>query len=129
MPISLSELNARKNKKKKDALEDESKNIGDINESHHADEPLSLQIYNLEIKVDKILKYEKSMHGYMVLKGIISFIMFFVFILLPIIGGWYFFSLFADKIDITQIKEQYSNYQKLLKDGPKGFEGMNNLAK
>ena len=64
----------------------------------------------LEEKVDKILKYQKRASRYAIFRGIISFIFFLVFIVLPIIGGFYLFGYLKEKVDFNKISTQYKEF-------------------
>jgi len=61
----------------------------------------------LEVKIDKILKYQKRASRYAIFRGIISFIFFLVFIVLPIIGGFYIAEYIKHRVDLDKISAQY----------------------
>jgi len=64
----------------------------------------------LEGKIDKILVYQKRVARVAVFRGVISFIFFLVFIVLPIIGGFYLFGYLKEKVDFNKISTQYKEF-------------------
>jgi cytochrome b561 len=70
-----------------------------------------------EEKLNLILKYTKSTNRWMRIKGIISFIFLFVFLILPLIGGWFLFDYFKKNVDFTNkinnAKSQLIEFQNL----------------
>lgn len=65
---------------------------------------------SIEEKIDQILKYQKHVRRLAIFRGIISFIFFFVFIILPIIGGLYLVKVFNEKIGVEKVRSQYQDY-------------------
>ncbi len=63
-------------------------------------------------KLDKILKYQKHVRRIAIFRGILSFIFFFVFIIAPIIGGFYLVRIFNDKVGVEKVRSQYQDYIK-----------------
>ena len=61
----------------------------------------------LEEKIDKILKYQKRAARAAIFRGVISFIFFLVFIVLPIIGGFYLAEYIKKNVDLDKITSQY----------------------
>ncbi len=68
----------------------------------------------IEAKIDKILKYQRTMRGFAIFRGIISFIFFLVFIVLPIVGGVYFFKYIQSSGLIDQLGGQYTDFYQTL---------------
>lgn len=68
----------------------------------------------IEVKIDKILKYQKTVWGIAIFRGIISFIFFLVFIVLPIVGGVYFFKFIQSSGLIDQLSGQYADFYQTL---------------
>ena len=63
---------------------------------------------SMDEKLDQILKYTKKAHRAAVFRAVISFIIFMVFIVLPIAGGIYLADWIKENVDFTEIKEQYN---------------------
>jgi hypothetical protein len=62
----------------------------------------------IEEKLDAILEYQKKAAHRALFKAIISFIFFLVFIVLPVIGGFYLYDYMKNSgIDLQKITEQY----------------------
>jgi len=61
----------------------------------------------LEAKIDKILVYQKRVARVAIFRGVISFIFFLVFIVLPIIGGFYLAEYIKHRVDLDKIATQY----------------------
>ena len=64
----------------------------------------------IEVKIDKIMKYQRTVRGIAIFRGIISFIFFLVFIVLPIAGGVYFFKYIQSSGLIDQLSGQYADF-------------------
>ncbi|MBN1258387.1 hypothetical protein JXA05_01380 [Candidatus Peregrinibacteria bacterium] len=80
-------------------------------------------------KIDLILKYQKSARRWAVFHGIISFIFFLVFIVLPVVGTFYLFDYIkssAESGKYDQYIEQIRTGQDQLKQLP---ELLNKLPK
>ena len=58
-------------------------------------------------KIDKILVYQKRATRIAIFRGVISFIFFLIFIVLPIIGGFYLFQYLKENVDFKKISDQY----------------------
>ena len=67
----------------------------------------------LEEKLDLILKYQKSARRWAIFRGLISFIFFLVFIVLPIIGTIYL----VDYIKSSAESGKYNQYIEQIKAG------------
>ena len=67
----------------------------------------------LEEKLDLILKYQKSARRWAIFRGLISFIFFLVFIVLPIIGTIYL----VDYIKSSAEPGKYNQYIEQIKAG------------
>lgn len=72
------------------------------------------RLISLEEKIDKVLKYQKFVRGIAIFRGIISFIFFLVFIVLPIIGGFYLFQYLREHVDFDKIGSQYIEFRETL---------------
>lgn len=68
----------------------------------------------IEVKIDKIMKYQKTVRGIAIFRGIISFIFFLIFIVLPIVGGVYFFKFIQTSGLIDQLSGQYTDFYQVL---------------
>ncbi len=68
----------------------------------------------LEEKVDKVLKYQKTVRHLAIVRAIISFIFFLVFIIFPIVGGFYLFRFVNDNVDFSQVSGQYKEFYESL---------------
>jgi predicted nucleic acid-binding Zn ribbon protein len=75
----------------------------------------------LEEKVDEILKYQRRMYRAQIIKSVINFILFMVFIVLPIV--WLIYWLRS--VDLTGIMDTYNN----LKESTGGIEKLNEALK
>ncbi|MBU1017446.1 hypothetical protein KKA33_00265 [Patescibacteria group bacterium] len=64
----------------------------------------------LEAKLDQILKYQKTARALAIFRGIISFVFFLIFIVLPIVGGVYFFKYIRESGAIEQLIGQYREF-------------------
>ncbi|MBN2096054.1 hypothetical protein JW752_01505 [Candidatus Peregrinibacteria bacterium] len=69
---------------------------------------------SLEAKMDQMLKYQRTVRGIAIFRGIISFLFFLVFIVLPIVGGVYFFKYIRTSGLIDQISGQYTDFYQTL---------------
>jgi len=76
---------------------------------------------SLEEKVDEILKYQRRMYRAQIIKSVINFILFMVFIVLPIV--WLIYWLRS--VDLTGIMDTYNN----LKESTGGIEKLNEALK
>ena len=65
---------------------------------------------SIEEKIDQILKYQKHVRRLAIFRGIISFLFFFIFIIAPIIGGFYLVKYVSAKVDLTKISSQYQEF-------------------
>ncbi|MCK5611844.1 hypothetical protein KAR91_58785 [Candidatus Pacearchaeota archaeon] len=68
----------------------------------------------LEEKVDKILKHQKTVRHLAIVRAIISSIFFLVFIVFPIVGGFYLFRFVSENVDFSQISGQYREFYESL---------------
>lgn len=75
----------------------------------------------IEMKIDKMLKYQGQVRHLAIVRGVISFIFFLVFIVLPIVGSFYLFRYFRDSVDLNQISSQYQEFYNTL-DSLKGTQ-------
>lgn len=64
----------------------------------------------IEEKIDKLLKYQKTVRALAIVRGIISFIFFLVFIVLPIIGSFYLFRFMQERVDFQKVSNQYKEF-------------------
>lgn len=65
---------------------------------------------DIEAKIDKMLKYQKTVRTIAIIRGIFSFIFFMVFIVLPIVGSFYLFRFLQDNVDLSKISGQYVEF-------------------
>ena len=72
------------------------------------------RLASLEEKIDQVLKYQKSAHGWIILRGIIGLIFFLIFIVLPILGGFYLFQYFKTNVDFEKISNQYTEFRETI---------------
>lgn len=70
----------------------------------------STSLADIEEKIDKMLKYQKTVRTIAIIRGVFSFIFFMVFIVLPIIGSFYLFRFLRDNVDLGQISGQYAEF-------------------
>ncbi len=68
---------------------------------------------SLEEKVDKILSYQRSARRWAIFHSVISFLFFFVFVILPIIGSFYLFNY----IKSSAASGKYDQYIEQIKAG------------
>ena len=64
-----------------------------------------------EEKLDLILKYTKRAHHWNVFKGVISFLFFLIFVVLPLVGGFYFFNYLKDNVDWSKWKDVQGQFE------------------
>jgi len=69
---------------------------------------------SLEAKIDQMLKYQRTVRGIAIFRGIISFILFLIFVILPIVGGFYFFKYVQTSGLIDQLSGQYTDFYQTL---------------
>ena len=82
---------------------------------------MSEENLTLEEKVDEILRYQRKMYRSQIIKSVINFILFMVFIVLPIV--WLFYLL--KSVDLTGVTEAYNN----LKGASGGIDKINEALK
>lgn len=68
----------------------------------------------LEEKMDQILKYQKTVRRLAIFRGIISFIFFIVFIVLPIVGSFYLFQFLKSSDVLDKVSGQYKEFYETL---------------
>ena len=64
----------------------------------------------IEEKIDKILRHQKTVRNIAIFRGIITFIFFLTFILLPLLGGLYLFQFVKTNVDFEKISGQYQDF-------------------
>lgn len=72
--------------------------------------PNQSSLSSIDEKIDKILKYQKTVRHLAIMRAIISFIFFLVFIVFPIVGGFYLFRFVNENVDFSQISGQYKEF-------------------
>lgn len=86
----------------------------------------------LEEKIDKILKYQKTARLLAIFRGFVSLMIFLVFIVLPIVGGFYLFQFFKTSDTLDRIRGQYTEFFETigqLKDESGKLGDLKNLIK
>ena len=65
----------------------------------------------LEEKVDEILRYQRNAHRMAIIRGIISFLLFFILIVLPLFGFYYWVKDFQENsgINLSEIGNTLQN--------------------
>ena len=63
-------------------------------------------------KLDKILKYQRSVRRMAILRGFMSFCIFMIFVVAPLVGGWYFLK----NVNFEEVKKQFTGAQEALKN-------------
>ena len=58
-------------------------------------------------KLDQLLDYQRKAHHWAIFRGIVSFLLFFVLVILPIIWAYSLFKTFAGQVDFGQLATQY----------------------
>ena len=79
--------------------------------------------------MDQVLKYQKSAHGWIILRGIIGLIFFLIFIVLPILGGFYLFQYFKTNVDLEKISSQYTEFRETIEELKSNAGSLGNLIK
>ncbi|MFH1012287.1 MAG: hypothetical protein V1760_00925 [Candidatus Peregrinibacteria bacterium] len=81
-------------------------------------------VLSTEEKLDLILKYTKGARRWAVLRGVISLLVFIIFVVLPLIGGIYLYQ-YVKNIDLDKLQniqaqfEEFKNLGEALKQfGP-----------
>ncbi|MBU0578302.1 hypothetical protein KJ742_03845 [Patescibacteria group bacterium] len=64
-------------------------------------------------KLDLIIKYQKSAAHWAMARTIISILIIFIFIVLPIIGTFYLFDKLKNSVDFAEIGQTISNVKEL----------------
>lgn len=64
----------------------------------------------LEEKIDLILSYHRTMKKWAMVRGVISILLFLIFIVLPIIGGFYVYER-VKSVDFSKLNNQYQDFQ------------------
>jgi hypothetical protein len=82
---------------------------------------------DLDAKLDRIIKYQKTVRGIAIFRGIISFIFFLVFIVLPIVGGFYLFQYIRANIDFDKIGSQYTEFRETIDELKEKSDKVGNL--
>lgn len=85
------------------------------------------KLASIEEKLDLVLKYQKSVRRIAIFRGIISFIFFVVFIILPIIGSVYFVKYINQKVDFTKISSQYKDFYQTIDSVKKSGASIKNV--
>ncbi len=68
----------------------------------------------IESKIDQMLEHQKTVRRIAIFRGIISFIFFLVFIVLPIVGGFYLFQHIKASGILEQVSGQYQDFYQAL---------------
>ena len=61
----------------------------------------------LSEKLDQLLLYQRRAHQWAIFRGIVSFLLFFVLVILPIIWAYSLIKTFAGQIDLGKLASQY----------------------
>ncbi len=69
-------------------------------------------LQELEAKIDKILDYQKGVYHWAIVRGIVDFLIFMVFIVIPIIGSVYLYKYVATQVDFGKLSSQYGQITK-----------------
>ena len=93
------------NPEKKDSLSSNPRNV-------KIDKQANLS--EMDEKLDKIIKYQKRVAHMAVFRGVISFIFFLVFIVVPAIGGYYLVKYVKDSGAYSRITTQYQDFTGLV---------------
>lgn len=88
---------------------------------------LSVTMEDLDEKLDRILKYQRTVRHLAVFRGFISFVFFLVFIVLPIIGSVYMFRFIQENIDFEKIGGQYKGFYESLDQIKEQSDKLGNL--
>ncbi len=72
----------------------------------------SQNLQALEAKVDKILDYQKGAYHWAVVRGVIDFLIFMVFVIIPIVGSFYLYKYIATEVDFGKLSDQYGQVTK-----------------
>jgi len=85
-------------------------------------------------KLDQLLTFQRRAHHWAIFRGIVSFLLFFVLVILPIIWAYSLIRTFAGQVDFGKLAGQYSQAVQLLDeaDALKGQlknEGMQEIIK
>ncbi|MBI5411569.1 hypothetical protein HZA43_00145 [Candidatus Peregrinibacteria bacterium] len=72
-------------------------------------------------KIDMILKYARSERRWAIFRGVISFIFFLVFIVMPVIGGFFL-------MDYAQKNVNWTEWEKSIDQMKKQFKDLQNLG-
>ncbi len=70
----------------------------------------------MDEKLDRIIKYQRRVAHMAVFRGIISFIFFLVFIVIPIIGSYYLVRYVSESDDYKNIVNQYQEFYEMAGD-------------
>lgn len=83
----------------------------------------------LEEKVDELLKYQKRLHHMAVIRAVFGFLIFFVIVILPILGFFYLADYLGDTVglSLTEVGETLKRVQSLTEIG--SVEGFKNFLK
>lgn len=68
---------------------------------------MRIEDMTLDEKIDEILKYQRRLHNITIIKGIISFSLFMILVVLPMIGFYYWFQSFQENygMNLSEIGE------------------------
>ncbi|QQR83119.1 hypothetical protein IPJ72_04895 [Candidatus Peregrinibacteria bacterium] len=58
-------------------------------------------------KLDLLIKYQRSARHWAAFRGIMSFLVFFIFIVLPLIASFYLVDYIRQNVDLDAMKVQY----------------------
>jgi len=81
----------------------------------------------LHMKIDKILKYQKQVRALAIVRAIFSFAFFFIFIILPIVGGFYLLRFVQENVNLDQVRDQYTEFQDTINDIKSTKDKVNNF--
>ena len=58
-------------------------------------------------KLDQILAYQRSQRHWAIFRSVINTLLFLIFVVFPIVGGYYLIRGFASQVDFTKLAGQY----------------------
>ena len=72
---------------------------------------MRIEDMTLDEKVDEILKYQRKLHRMAIVRGIISFTLFMVLIVLPLVGFYYWFQNFSANfgMSLSEVSDTLKN--------------------
>jgi len=82
-------------------------NYTDLNAQEAAQTAEKTTLQSIEKKIDQLLDYQRRAHHWAIFRGVVSFLLFFVLVILPIIWTYSLFKTFAGQVDFGKLAEQY----------------------